>query len=439
MKKGVIMNKKVLVLGGGVSGASIAYFLTKKGYEVSVVEANGKDGIGGRARTFTYAGHPYEFGPHVWFWPGGPEDEVNKVIVELSNNELYYIDRKLFTFVEEDNRAYRYPVHFQDIEQMSEKEKIYGELKKNRNEDWVLNPDNLPELGKCMFSEYFEEAIGKTLYSKFMANYTWKMWNIPGDELKTSMIWADRFKHAYSKGDKGVRGLEGYDPMKFENHTLGKGIRFQVYPKKGWNVVWDNMMKEVEVINDSVDRLVEEKGEQYIAMASGDKYNFSDYRSVINTKSIDELFGEDTLPYTGRMMIPLLIPGIGKAFPENAESLHYSGAEFHTRVTEMKVITRHKSPDSLILIEVPVLPDSLNAFPENTFEYAKKHNLYSRKAYPQQSEYGLSLYDSYVERSSKISNLKHCGRLAQFKYWGMPETVNAALQLSKEYCDITNE
>ncbi len=32
-----------------------------------------------------------------------------------------------------------------------------------------------------------------------MANYTWKMWNIPGNELETSMVWADRFRHAYTQ------------------------------------------------------------------------------------------------------------------------------------------------------------------------------------------------------------------------------------------------
>ena len=32
--------------------------------------------------------------------------------------------------------------------------------------------------------------------------------------------------------------------------------------------------------------------------------------------------------------------------------MHYSSCEFQTRVTEMKVITRHDSPDTLILIDV---------------------------------------------------------------------------------------
>ena len=36
------MNKKVLVLGGGVAGSSMAYYLTEKGYDVTVIEKNSR-------------------------------------------------------------------------------------------------------------------------------------------------------------------------------------------------------------------------------------------------------------------------------------------------------------------------------------------------------------------------------------------------------------
>src|SRR5260221_14614143 len=165
-------------------------------------------------------------------------------------------------------------------------------------------------------------------------------------------------------------------------------------------------------------------------MASGDRLAFADYHAVFCSIDLDALWGEDTLPYTGRMMIPLLIPGLGHAFPEGAESLHYSSCEFQTRVTEMKVITRHDSPDTLILIEVPVLPGAAACFPKNTIDYALEHNLFAEKAYPQQSEQAFRTYRAYVERGRKIPNLRHVGRHAEFKYWGMAETVNSAYQQS---------
>ncbi len=424
-------NKKILVLGGGVAGASIAYFLGEKGYDVTIIEKNSR--VGGLARTCYYGGHPYEFGPHIWFWPGGKDEPINATIVRLTNDELYYIDRRLFTYVESDRRKYRYPVHYEDVAHMPEREQIEIELRENRDAQLKLIEDQLPELGNCKFAEYFTAAIGATLYNKFMAHYTWKMWNIPGDQLETSMVWADRFQG--EQGAPKTRGVVGYDPLKFTDHTLGKGVQFQIYPKRGWNAVWDAMVARAAVVRDEIVGIQDEHRRPYVLMRSGEKYFFSDYHTVFCTIDIDRLWGEDTLPYTGRMMIPLVIPGLAHAFPDGAESLHYSSCEFQTRVTEMKVITRHESPDTLILIEVPVLPGASKVFPRNAIEYAMEHNLFAEKAYPQQSEQAFAMYYDYVNRGRHIANLRYVGRHAEFKYWGMAETVNSAHQKSLEFPD----
>jgi UDP-galactopyranose mutase len=426
------VNKKILVLGGGVAGASMAYYLTEKGYEVTILEKNSK--VGGLARTCYYSGHPYEFGPHIWFWPGGKDAPINATVVKLTNDELFYIDRKLLTYVEADHRAYRYPVHYADVAEMPDRERIERELRENRDEQLKLVESRLPEIGQCKFGDYFTAAIGATLYNKFMANYTWKMWNIPGDELETSMVWADRFSAATEKGGAPTTTkVSGYDPLKFDDHTLGKGIRFQVYPKGGWNAVWDAMVARSTVVRDRILGIEDEHTRPYVATASGEKYYFSDYRTVFSSIDIDKLWGEDTLPYTGRMMVPLLIPGLQHAFPNGAESVHYSSCEFQTRVTEMKIITRHESPDTMLLIEIPILPGAAQVFPKNTLDYAIEHNLFAEKAYPQQSEQAFKTYYAYVDRCKKIPNLRMVGRHAEFKYWGMAETVNSAYQKSLDF------
>jgi UDP-galactopyranose mutase len=424
-----VTNQRILVLGGGVAGSSIAYFLTEKGYTVTLIEKNRQ--VGGLARTCRYAGHPYEFGPHIWFWPGGKDEPINATIVRLTGNELYYIDRRLFTYVEADRRKYRYPVHYQDVAEMPERDRIERELRTHRDENLKLIEDRLPEIGHCKFADYFTAAIGQTLYDKFMANYTWKMWNIPGDQLETSMVWADRFQS--EKSSPTTSRVTGYDPLKFEDHTLGKGIKFQVYPRHGWNAVWDRMVARSTVVRDTIVGIRDEHRKPYVLTESGEKYAFGDYHTVFSSIDIDRLWGEDALPYTGRMMIPLLVPGLAHAFPEGAESLHYSSCEFQTRVTEMKVITRHESPDTLILIEVPVLPGAAKCFPRNAIDYALEHNLFAEKAYPQQSAQAFETYYAYVERGRKIPNLRHVGRHAEFKYWGMAETVHSAYRKSLDF------
>src|SRR5262249_4184980 len=156
----------------------------------------------------------------------------------------------------------------EDIDQMPESAQIHEEVRANRDEKLKLIESRLPVLGECKFAEYFSAAIGPTLYNKFMANYTWKMWNIPGNELETSMDWSDRFQHAYTKADEKVpvRGLRGYDPLKFQDHTLGKGIAFQVYPKKGWNAVWDGMVAKSRVVTDTVVAIRDEHTRPYVEM-----------------------------------------------------------------------------------------------------------------------------------------------------------------------------
>jgi UDP-galactopyranose mutase len=419
----------ILVLGGGVAGSSIAYYLTERGYDVTIIEKQAR--VGGLARTCYYSGHPYEFGPHIWFWPGGKDNPVNATIVKLTGDELYYIDRRLFTYIEADRRKYRYPVHYQDVALMPERDQIEQELRVNRDANLKLIEPQLPEIGACKFAEYFTAALGPTLYGKFMADYTWKMWNIPGDELETSMVWADRFQN--EKGAPTTQKVTGYDPLKLDDTTLGKGVRFQVYPRHGWNAVWDAMVSRSTIVRGAITGIEDEYKKPFVRTASGEKFYFADYDTVFCSIDIDQLWGEHTLPYTGRMMIPLLIPGLQHAFPEGAESLHYASCEFQTRVTEMKVITRHDSPDTLILIEVPVLPGAAECFPRNTLDYAREHNLFAEKAYPQQSAQAFATYDAYVDRGRKIPNLRYVGRHAEFKYWGMAETVNSAYVKSLDF------
>ena len=74
---------------------------------------------------------------------------------------------------------------------------------------------------------------------------------------------------------------------------------------------------------------------------------------------------------------------------------------------------------------------SSSNYPINTINFAKENNLFAEKAYPQQSKEAINMHQMYLKRGQHINNLLHCGRHAQFRYWGMPETVNSAYEMSK--------
>lgn len=59
------MKKKVVILGAGIASLSAASFLSKKGYQVTILEKNPT--IGGRARQFSVDGFTFDMGPS-WYW-----------------------------------------------------------------------------------------------------------------------------------------------------------------------------------------------------------------------------------------------------------------------------------------------------------------------------------------------------------------------------------
>ena len=59
------MNKKVTLIGSGISSLASASFLAREGYDVTILEKNST--IGGRARQFSSDGFVFDMGPS-WYW-----------------------------------------------------------------------------------------------------------------------------------------------------------------------------------------------------------------------------------------------------------------------------------------------------------------------------------------------------------------------------------
>jgi phytoene desaturase len=82
--------KKVIVIGAGFSGLSVATSLADKGFDVTILEKN--DSPGGRARVFSAAGFLFDMGPS-WYWmPDIFEDYFNKFGKKVSD---YYELKRL--------------------------------------------------------------------------------------------------------------------------------------------------------------------------------------------------------------------------------------------------------------------------------------------------------------------------------------------------------
>lgn len=321
--------KKAIVIGGGFTGCTMAYFLRKKGFDVTVYE--GSDVLGGGCRTYFYRNHPYTFGPHHLIIK--TEDKEAWDFFD-SFTPLRKIEHHVITYPNGGDRFYNYPPVESDIDLMPKAQKIKEELAA-RNLD--AKPKNL--------EEYWAGSVGETLYGMFVKEYSKKMWKIKNNaELDQDISFSLKKEPVrsavkeYFEGAKAIAypiGLDGYNPY-FEKTTEGCRV----------------------VFNAKIERFDMDKKAIYINGA----WERADI--LVSTISPDSLFdycyGE--LKYMGRDFLKIILP-IERVTPEPYYFLYYAGDEPYTRVVEYKLLTGYNSPDTLLGIEIPSFNNKLYPYP----------------------------------------------------------------------------
>jgi UDP-galactopyranose mutase len=362
---------KILVIGSGFSGATVAYLLSKKGHEVTVLE--GSSCVGGGCCTHFYGRHPYTFGPRVFFTK---DEEVFSYLSSIIELREFYT--KSWTYVSSDGNFYNYPIQFSDFPKMPKHNQILEDM------------SSLEDASGSNFESYWLSVVGETLYNMFISEYSKKMWGVASNkELTIDFDWVN----------KGIPIRNG------DNRLYGDCL--QGYPSDigGYNNYFQHCLKDCNVIlNCPV--LYYEDGIVKTKIA-----NFqSDV--VISTIHIDTLFNYQCgiLKYHGRDLIKITLP-IEFALDKDITWVHYSGREPYTRLTEFKKITGYKSPHTLIGIEIPSSNNRL--YPVPTKEELLKAN-------------------KYKELVSTYNNLFSIGRLGNFRYMNISDAIREAIDISKE-------
>lgn len=98
------MQKKVLVIGGGIASLSCASFLAKAGYRVTIIEKNSQ--LGGRARQFHHEGFVFDMGPS-WYWMPDVFEEFYQKFGHTTSDfyELQRLDPSYRVFWEDETHS----------------------------------------------------------------------------------------------------------------------------------------------------------------------------------------------------------------------------------------------------------------------------------------------------------------------------------------------
>lgn len=367
---------KALIIGGGFAGTTTGNLLAQDGWDVTILEK--AENLGGGCRTFFYGGHPFTYGPRVYY---GYSDKVFDYLNNLLPMRRFPFE--LRTYVESEKRFFTYPIHEDDIPEMSDSKKIKEQLD---------NRDNSKEPND--FEEYWINRVGKKLYDMFVNTYSKKMWMIEDNKIFDIFKWSAKDNPI----ETGTR--EAYK---------GSYIGYPV-ATDGYNSYFEKMVENCNVIfNAQISKIDLEN--KKISL-EGNKELDADI--IVSTIPIDELFaykyGE--LPYVGRDFSVFILPS-KQVFPGDVRFCHYAGNEPHTRITEFKKITYYESDDSLFVLEKP-----------------SKNN----KLYPYLTKDNMTVVDKYL--NDLPEGVLSIGRLGTYKYSTIEQTI---VQAHTAYQKITGK
>ena len=301
---------KALILGAGIAGCTAAHLLRREGWDVTVIEK--EPWVGGGVRTFFHCGHPFQYGPRLYYGYSKPIFEwVNRIVpIRLFPFELKTLAHEP---VDADRQFWSYPPYMDDVPLYPRSSRINAELA-------ALDNSREPQ----DFDEYYRQRVGPTIYEMFTDFYSRRMWRINSNKQLDTFSWSAK-DEPLAKG-----GREAYK---------GSYIGFPI-PLTAYNDYFDAMLEGVNV-------RLGESGTVWYRQQIG-------FDVTVSTIPIDELVGlPDSLPYVGRDFHLLMLP-CEEVFPGNVRFCHYAGKDDEwTRVTEFKKLTRYKSPNTLLVLEKP--------------------------------------------------------------------------------------
>ena len=364
-----------LIVGSGLFGATFAYLAKQAGKKCLVIDKRPQ--LGGNVYCELTEGiNVHKYGAHI-FHTSNKElwDFVNNIVPfnRYTNCPVANFEGKLYNLPFNMNTFYQMwgvTTPMQAEEKIAEQKAEALAMLKGRE------PQNLEEQALTL--------VGKDIYEKLIKGYTEKQWGRPCTELPAFII-----------SRLPVRLI-------FDNNYFND--KYQGIPEGGYNKLVAGLLEGIDTMVDTdffVDREKwESMADNIIFTGKIDEYfNYSlgklEYRTVrFETETLD------TPNYQGNAVI------------------NYTSREIpYTRIIEHKHFEVFGS-------EVYDCPKTVIS-KEFSTEWADGMEPF----YPVNDEKNASLYEQYAILADSIENVYFGGRLAEYKYYDMAPTIEAAMKL----------
>lgn len=363
-----------LIVGAGLYGSTLANLLTKKGKKVLVIDK--RNHIGGNIFTENIEGiNVHIYGAHIFHTDDTEIWNYVNSFVPFNN----YINNVIATY---KGKFYHLPFNMNTFKEMwgvTTKEEALEVINKQIEKENIKEPKNLEEQALSL--------VGRDIYETLVKGYTEKQWGRKATELPSFII----------------KRL----PLRFEYNNNYFNDKFQGIPIGGYTLLISKMLDGIDVLLNT-DYLLKKE----------ELNKLSD--KIIYTGAIDEYFDYKFghLEYRSLRFDTQIIK---KEYYQNNCVINYTEYEVpYTRIIEHKYFEDTKCSSTVV-----------------TFEYPIDYKEGMEKYYPVNNEKNNALYLLYKDEAKNIGNIYFGGRLGNYKYFDMDDTIKQAFNDYKEI--IKNE
>ncbi|MDF3821095.1 NAD(P)/FAD-dependent oxidoreductase [Leptospira sp. 96542] len=227
-----------IIIGAGPAGLTSGYLLAKKGYKVTILEADEKY-VGGISRTESLKGFYFDIGGHRFF---SKSKEVEDLWTELLPNDM--LDRPRSSRIYYNNKFYAYPLKaFESLFNLGIMESILCVLSYLKTNLFPIpNPKN--------FEDWVTNQFGKRLFSIFFKTYTEKVWGM--DTKDISADWAAQRIKGLSLSSAIWNAIKPKSKNKDKTKIIKTLIDSFRYPRRGPGMMWEEAATRIQSLGGEI-------------------------------------------------------------------------------------------------------------------------------------------------------------------------------------------
>lgn len=362
-----------LIVGAGLTGATLARELTDAGKRCLVVDR--RSHIGGNIYTETVNGiNVHRYGAHIFHTDSEALWQYLHRFVHMNR----YTNSPIANY---KGKLYNLPFNMNTFYQLwgvRTPQEAMAKIDEQRSAACITQPRNLEEQAISL--------VGTDIYEILVKGYTEKQWGRPCDQLPPEII----------------RRL----PVRFTFDNNYFNAAYQGVPAEGYTRLVEKLLEGSD-LRLSCDYL--ENKEELRPLA----------REVIYTGCVDAYFGFCYGPLEYRR-VRFETKQLDTPNYQGNAVVNYTDAETpYTRVIEHKHFTFGTQPTTIV-----------------SWEYSAEWQPGDEPYYPINNEQNQALYQRYAALADKEPDTVFAGRLAQYRYYDMDKAMENALCLARQLLEV---